>query len=88
MNTWLQGGERRSFDYTRRRRDAVLTSKRREEEEEPELLTSTVRLTKPQWAALRRYALDLAEARGGGRLDASAALRAILTEWMKHRGQR
>ena len=46
------------------------------------IMTTTFRITRTQWGALRQEALDLAIQRGGGRPDASEALRNILEGWM------
>ena len=55
------------------------------ETSEDDHVTTTFRVTREQWAALRREALELALQRGSGRPDASEALRAILDAWMKGR---
>jgi hypothetical protein len=55
------------------------------ESADEEHVTTTFRVTREQWAALRREALELALQRGSGRPDASEALRAILDGWMKGR---
>jgi hypothetical protein len=47
------------------------------------IVVTTIRLTQRHWAALRRRALELAILRGGGRPDASEALRGILDAWMR-----
>jgi hypothetical protein len=52
------------------------------ESADEEHVTTTFRVTREQWAALRREALELALQRGSGRPDASEALRAILDAWM------
>jgi hypothetical protein len=59
---------------------------RGEGEQLSDFVTTTFRLTRAQWAALRREALEISVARGSGRPDSSEALRAILDAWMaKHR---
>jgi hypothetical protein len=58
---------------------------RGEGEQLSDFVTTTFRLTRAQWAALRREALELALQRGSGRPDASEALRHILDQWMARR---
>ena len=57
--------------------------KRKSTSTDEEFVTTTFRVTREQWAALRRSALELALKRGSGRPDASEALRDILAAWMK-----
>jgi hypothetical protein len=45
---------------------------------------TTVRLRADQWSALRRAALERAEAQGG-KADASAVLRDVLDAWIQGR---
>ena len=55
---------------------------RSEEQEPSDYITTTFRLTRDQWAWLRREALEISVARGSGRPDSSEALRAVLAERM------
>lgn len=46
------------------------------------IVTTTIRITRRQWAALHRAAMGLATERGSGRPDASEVLRDVLDGWL------